>query len=272
MRGASAAERLALAASPYHRYMLARGTAAVREPAAAPGDLHLAHGAGRDPRALRPSARAPADRSTTRSTRSVFSPGLARHRDETFARATASPREACVFLLVGSEYARKGVGRAIEALAHVPRACASPRRRHATVIRRATLRLRDACGVAHRVTFAGAQTDPAPVLRRRRRVRAADALRCAVQRGAGSAGVRIAGGHERSLRRRRARARRMAPARLRRARHRGDRRGDARAARARRRARRREQAQRSRPCAELTPAAMAARSRCRLYESLLARR
>jgi UDP-glucose:(heptosyl)LPS alpha-1,3-glucosyltransferase len=66
-----------------------------------------------------------------------------------------------VFLLVGSGYARKGVGRAIEALAAVP----SPA--HLLVVGRdkhAARYLAQArhCGVAQRVTLAGAQTDPRP--------------------------------------------------------------------------------------------------------------
>ena len=108
--------------------------------------------------------------------------------------------DACVFLLVGSAYARKGVGRALEALAAVPAPA------HLLVVGRdrrpaqyAALARR--LGVAHRVTFAGAQTDPRPLLRRRRRVRAAHAVRRAVQRRAGSAGLRTAGRDERPLRR-----------------------------------------------------------------------
>jgi UDP-glucose:(heptosyl)LPS alpha-1,3-glucosyltransferase len=69
--------------------------------------------------------------------------------------------DAIVFLLVGSGYARKGVGRAIEALAAVP----SPA--HLLVVGRDKhaaryLALARRCGVATRVTLAGAQTDPRP--------------------------------------------------------------------------------------------------------------
>ncbi len=69
--------------------------------------------------------------------------------------------DACVFLLVGSAYARKGVARALEALAPCrrPRTCWSSA---ATAIPRATLALARRLGVAHRVTFAGAQQDPKP--------------------------------------------------------------------------------------------------------------
>ena len=80
----------------------------------------------------------------------------------TCGRATASPHDACVFLLVGSEYARKGVGRALEALAARSGARAPRSSSAATVIRRATRRSRAAWALPHRVTFAGAQTDPRP--------------------------------------------------------------------------------------------------------------
>ena len=52
-RDASAAGRLALRASPYHRYMLAAERRLYASPRLAAGDLHLADGAGGDPRALR---------------------------------------------------------------------------------------------------------------------------------------------------------------------------------------------------------------------------
>ena len=78
------------------------------------------------------------------------------------ARATASPHDACVFLLVGLGVRAQGRG----ARARGARAACRRRRTSswwdATAIRRATQRSRSSCGVAERVTFAGAQTDPRP--------------------------------------------------------------------------------------------------------------
>ena len=65
--------------SPLHA---GRGTAAFRKPAAEAGDLHLADGAGRDSRALRPAARAPAGDLQRDRSAACSIPGLAVHRDE----------------------------------------------------------------------------------------------------------------------------------------------------------------------------------------------
>ena len=78
------------------------------------------------------------------------------------------------------------------------------RRRPRQVARRATGGSRSAPAWRDRVIFAGPQHDPAPVPRRRRCVRAAHALRSAVERGAGSARLRPAGRDQHALRRRRA--------------------------------------------------------------------
>ena len=91
----------------------------------------------------------------------VFNPGLAPPSRRRSSRADIAA-DACVFLLVGSEYARKGVGRAHRSAG---RAC---RRRRtcwwwdATGIQRATWRWRSTAASHARVTFAGAQTDPQP--------------------------------------------------------------------------------------------------------------
>ncbi len=90
----------------------------------------------------------------------VFHPGLARDRATVRARH-GIPADACVFLLVGSAYARKGVARALEALAAVPAPA------HLLVVGRDRhparyVALARRHGVAGRVTFAGAQTDPKP--------------------------------------------------------------------------------------------------------------
>jgi len=90
----------------------------------------------------------------------VFNPGLAVHRQEIRARYGIA-QDACVFLIVGSEYARKGVGRAIEALAHVPppaHLLVVGKDRHPSRYES----LARTMHVANRVTFAGAQTDPRP--------------------------------------------------------------------------------------------------------------
>lgn len=159
LRGASAAGRIALATSPYHRYMLA----AERRLYASPrlrevicisrmvqSEIHERFGLPRERLPVIYNAIDPA----------VFNPGLAADR----AKLRASlriPDDACVYLLVGSEYARKGVGRAIEALARVPAPA------HLVVVGRDRhpsryLALAHRLGVTQRVTFAGPQLDPRP--------------------------------------------------------------------------------------------------------------
>jgi len=90
----------------------------------------------------------------------VYSPRLAAHRAATRASLRIDD-ERIVFLLVGSGYERKGVGRAIEALARVPAPAhlvivghdRDPARYRGLARRR---------GVEARVTFAGPQADPRP--------------------------------------------------------------------------------------------------------------
>jgi UDP-glucose:(heptosyl)LPS alpha-1,3-glucosyltransferase len=159
MRDAPAWERLALAASPYHRYMLD----AERRLYASPRlrrvicisqmvqtEIHERFGVPLDRLPVIYNAIDP----------DVFNPGLAMHREAVRTRLRI-PADAVVFLLVGSSYARKGVGRAIEALAAVPPPA------HLLVVGRDRhpgryLALARHCGVEHRVTIAGAQTDPKP--------------------------------------------------------------------------------------------------------------
>jgi len=158
-RDASAWGRAALAASPYHRYMLA----AERRLYASPRlrqvicisrmvqtEIHERFGLPRERLPVIYNAIDPA----------VFNPGLAVHRAAVRARHGIA-HDACVFLLVGSAYARKGVGRAVEALAAVPAPA------HLVVVGRDRHPARYAAlarrlGVAQRVTFAGPQTDPGP--------------------------------------------------------------------------------------------------------------
>jgi UDP-glucose:(heptosyl)LPS alpha-1,3-glucosyltransferase len=159
IRDAPAWARPAFALSPYHRYMLA----AERRLYASPRlrqvicnsrmvqtEIHERFGL---PRERLPIIYNAIDAA-------VFHPGLAVHRSNVRARHGIAD-DTCVFLLVGSAYARKGVGRVLEALATVPAPAhfivvGRDRRpaKYAALARRA--------GVAHRVTFAGPQQDPKP--------------------------------------------------------------------------------------------------------------
>ncbi len=89
-----------------------------------------------------------------------FNPGLASERAAVRDVYKIAP-EACVFLLVGSGYERKGVAAALAALAQLPAPA------HLLVVgreRRAAryARLARSLGLAGRVTIAGPQSDPAP--------------------------------------------------------------------------------------------------------------
>ena len=159
MRDASPLARAALAASPYHRYMLA----AERRLYASPRlrrvicisrmvqtEIHERFGLPRERLPVIYNAIDPA----------VFNPGLREHRSDIRARCGIAA-DAVVFLLVGSAYARKGVGRALQALALLPRTA------HLLVVGRDRAPGRYAAlarrlGVANQVTFAGAQVDPKP--------------------------------------------------------------------------------------------------------------
>jgi UDP-glucose:(heptosyl)LPS alpha-1,3-glucosyltransferase len=159
LRGANAAERIALSASPYHRYMIA----AERRLYASPRlrevicisrmvqrEIHERFGIARERLPVIYNAIDPG----------VFNPALRAHREAMRARLGIRA-DAVVFLLVGSEYARKGVGRALEALARVPAPAhlvVVGRDRHPSRYRA----LANHLGVPQRVTFAGPQTDPRP--------------------------------------------------------------------------------------------------------------
>ncbi|MEP7329939.1 MAG: glycosyltransferase family 4 protein [Betaproteobacteria bacterium] len=159
MRDASPLARLALAASPYHRYMLAAERRLYASPrlqrvicisTMVQTEIHERFGLPRERLPVIYNAIDPA----------VFNPALRAHRDDIRARHGIA-RDAVVFLLVGSAYARKGVGRAIEALALLPPGA------HLLVVGRDRApgryaRLAQRLGLADRVTFAGAQTDPKP--------------------------------------------------------------------------------------------------------------
>ncbi len=90
----------------------------------------------------------------------AFNPGLRAHRAQVRARLGIAA-DACVFVMVGSEYARKGVGRALRALARVPmpgHLLVVGRDRHPARYEALARRLR----VGERVTFAGPQSEPRP--------------------------------------------------------------------------------------------------------------
>lgn len=158
-RDATPLGRVALAASPYHGYMLA----AERRLYASPRlrqvicishmvqtEIHERFGLPRERLPVIYNAIDPAD----------FNPDLRSHRDAVRARH-AIATHAQVFLLVGSAYARKGVGRALAALSMLPPSA------HLLVVGRDRqpqryVALARALGVTARVTFAGPQGDPRP--------------------------------------------------------------------------------------------------------------
>lgn len=159
MRDASPLARAALALSPWHRYTLAAERRLFASPrlqrvicisTMVQTEIHERFGLPLDRLPVIYNAIDPA----------VFNPALRRHRDD-IRRRFAIAADAVVFLLVGSGYARKGVGRAIEALALLPPAA------HLLVVGRDRApgryaALAQRAGVAARVTFAGSQTDPKP--------------------------------------------------------------------------------------------------------------
>jgi UDP-glucose:(heptosyl)LPS alpha-1,3-glucosyltransferase len=159
MHDASTPSRAALALSPYHRYVLAaerRLFASARLQRVicishmVQTEIHERFGLPRERLPVIYNAIDP----------DTFNPALRIHRDAVRARYDIAP-DATVFLLVGSAYARKGVGRALQALAMLPRAA------HLLVVGRDRAPARYAAlarrlGVSDRVTFAGAQTDPKP--------------------------------------------------------------------------------------------------------------
>lgn len=158
-RDSSAIGRLALEASPYHRYVLAaerrlyasaRLRRVICNSRMVQTEIHERFGLPRE--------RLPVIYTAIDS--AAFNPGLTAHRASLRARHGIAP-DAVVFLLVGSAYARKGVGRAIQALA------ALPSEAHLVVVGRERRPARYGAlakrlGVAGRVTFAGPRADPKP--------------------------------------------------------------------------------------------------------------
>ncbi|MEO9136186.1 MAG: glycosyltransferase family 4 protein [Casimicrobiaceae bacterium] len=159
LAGANALERLRVQASPYHRYVLdaerrlfasKRLKAVICISQMVQNDIRERFGMAVE--------RLPIIYNAIDG--EEFNPRLAAGRTAT--RASLEIGDDCVvFLLVGSGYERKGVGRAIEALAGVPAPA------HLVVVghdrhpgRYAALARRH--GVGARVTFAGPQADPKP--------------------------------------------------------------------------------------------------------------
>jgi UDP-glucose:(heptosyl)LPS alpha-1,3-glucosyltransferase len=157
--GAGPLERVALALSPFHRYLVAaerrlfaspRLKAVICISRMVQREIHARFGL--------PLARLPVIYNAIDS--AVFHPDLRKHRDAVRG-SLGIGADAVVFLLVGSGFDRKGVGRAIEALALLPppaHLVVVGRDRHAPRYARLARRL----GVAARVSFAGPQGDPGP--------------------------------------------------------------------------------------------------------------
>jgi UDP-glucose:(heptosyl)LPS alpha-1,3-glucosyltransferase len=158
-RNASRLRRLALAASPYHRYvrwierrMFASPTlaAVICNSTMVKNEIGERFGV--------PDAKLHVVYNAVDCAR--FSPALAAARGETRARHGIGD-DTLVFLLVGSGYERKGVTTALDALAR------TPARFHLLVVGKEArigryARHARAAGVADRVTFAGPQADPGP--------------------------------------------------------------------------------------------------------------
>jgi UDP-glucose:(heptosyl)LPS alpha-1,3-glucosyltransferase len=159
LAGAGALERLSVRASPYHRYVLdaerrlfasERLRRVICISRMVQGDIRERFGLAIE--------RLPVIYNAIDG--DEFNPRLAKDRAATRATLRIGD-DRVVFLLVGSGYERKGVGRALEALASVPAPAhlvvvghdRNPAR-YGAIARR--------LGVAERVTFAGRQADPKP--------------------------------------------------------------------------------------------------------------
>jgi UDP-glucose:(heptosyl)LPS alpha-1,3-glucosyltransferase len=159
VRAGGLAERLRIAANPYHRYVLGAEARVFASPSLK-GVICISHMVRDDIRrhfsvdekklsviynAVDPREFGPQVRAARVSTRASL--GFA--------------DDHVVFLLVGSGYARKGVPTAIRALARVPqqsRLLIVGREKEPAIYRRLARR----CGVGDRVVFAGPQRDPRP--------------------------------------------------------------------------------------------------------------
>jgi UDP-glucose:(heptosyl)LPS alpha-1,3-glucosyltransferase len=159
-RGATLGQRLRLAASPWHRYLVAAERAMYASPwlrAVIVGSAMV-----RDEVVERYGLPASRVHVIPRCVDSeAFHPGLARHRDAVRARL-GIPGDALLFLLAGSGFERLGVAATIEALAELPsytHLLVAGRDRREERYRA----LAQQYGVAGRVTFAADEPDLKPL-------------------------------------------------------------------------------------------------------------
>ena len=195
-------ERLGIATNPYHRYVLAAESRVFADPSLK-AVICISQMVRDD---IRAHFRVPEERLHVIYNAvdpREFGPHVRAQRDATRARLGLAATDVA-FLLLGSGYARKGVPAALQALAQLPdEARLVVVGRDKNPARYAALAARLGVDRPRRLRRTAGRS--AAVSRRRRRVRAADALRSAVQRRAGSARLRAAGRHQPPLRRRRAR-------------------------------------------------------------------
>ena len=194
-----------IAANGYHRYILDAEARVFADPELK-AVICISQMVKDDVRAHFPIAERQAARHLQRRRPGGVRPAGARRPRGDAAAAVGFVGEHVVFLLVGSGYARKGVPAAIRALARLPAAA------RLVVVGRDKRQdrypaLAARLGRRGPRALRGTAGRPAALVRRGRRVRAADALRPLVECGARGAGLRPAGGHQHPLRRRRAGAR-----------------------------------------------------------------
>jgi UDP-glucose:(heptosyl)LPS alpha-1,3-glucosyltransferase len=161
LRTGDRAERLRIAANPYHRYVLGAEASVFASPSLK-AVICISQMVRDDIRAF---FRVPDDRLRVIYNAvdpDEFNPGVREHRDATRRSLGLSNRDV-MFVLVGSGYARKGVHAALRAIARLSahaRLVVVGREKHparyAAMARRA--------GVRDRVVFAGPQKDPRPFL------------------------------------------------------------------------------------------------------------
>ena len=159
LRGASVLERWRVLANPHHHYLLGMErklfaspwlSAVICNSKMVRDEIRTRFGVAEDKLKLVYNAVDSAQ----------FHPGLAADRDAV-RDLHRIPRDAPVFLLVGSGYLRKGVATALAALAALPAPA------HLIIVGRERrmakyARIARALGLAGRVTIAGAQSDPKP--------------------------------------------------------------------------------------------------------------
>ncbi|MEO8485354.1 MAG: glycosyltransferase family 4 protein [Betaproteobacteria bacterium] len=159
LKAAGPLERLAIRASPYHRYVLDAERKLFASPwlAAVICNSEMVRDEIRE-RFDYPEAKLHVIRNAVDG--AAFHPGLRADRERVCA-VHRIPPDATIFLLVGSGYERKGVATAIRALAELPSST------HLLVVGRDAhpqryARLARSLGLSGRVHIAGPQTDPRP--------------------------------------------------------------------------------------------------------------